>query len=67
MADLINKLFSFTHSLTLSFWFFETCSVAQVGLELLNFLPQPAKCWDYKCVPPYPATSYFLFIGGIGV
>jgi hypothetical protein len=28
-------------------------AVAQVGLELMIFLPQPPTCWDYRCVPPH--------------
>jgi hypothetical protein len=23
-------------------------------------LPQPPHCWDYKCVPPCPATTVFI-------
>jgi hypothetical protein len=32
-------------------FFFETGShcVAQAGLELVILLPQPLKCWDYRC------------------
>jgi hypothetical protein len=26
--------------------------VPQVGLELSILLPQPPKCWDYRCAPP---------------
>jgi hypothetical protein len=28
--------------------------VAQTALELAILLPQPPKCWDYRCVAPYP-------------
>jgi hypothetical protein len=27
--------------------------VAQAGLKLSIFLPQPPECWDYRYVPPY--------------
>jgi hypothetical protein len=31
---------------------FETgsCCVSQVGLNLMILLPQPAECWNYRCV-----------------
>jgi hypothetical protein len=28
-----------------------SCYVAQVSLELIILLPQPLKCWDYRCAP----------------
>jgi hypothetical protein len=31
--------------------------VAQSGLDLAIFLPQPPKCSDYKCVPPCLASQ----------
>jgi hypothetical protein len=38
-----------------SFWFFETEPhfVAQIGIKLMIFLPQPPECWGYKCVLPH--------------
>jgi hypothetical protein len=36
--------------------------VSQAGLELSILLPQPPKCWDYSCAPPYLFFIYFLFI-----
>jgi hypothetical protein len=30
------------------------------GLELVIFLPQSPKCWNYKCVPP-PGSASFSF------
>jgi hypothetical protein len=29
--------------------------LAQANLELAILLPQPSKCWNYKCVSPLPA------------
>jgi hypothetical protein len=23
-------------------------------------MSQPPECWDYRCVPPYPASLFFL-------
>jgi hypothetical protein len=42
--------------------FLETGShyVTQAGLRLKILLPQPPQCWDYKCVPPCPASILFL-------
>jgi hypothetical protein len=39
------------------FFIFGTRSyyVAQADLELVIFLLQPPKCWDYSCVPPHLA------------
>lgn len=34
--------------------------VAQAGLELAVFLPQPPKCWDYRSGPLYTAQVQFL-------
>jgi hypothetical protein len=31
--------------------------IVQVGLELAILLPQPLKCWDYKCAPSCLALS----------
>jgi hypothetical protein len=31
---------------------------AQTGLDLAILLPQPPKCWDYKCVPPLLAPEH---------
>jgi hypothetical protein len=36
--------------------------VAQVGLELSIFLPQPLKGWNYRCVIPHPATKNIFVI-----
>jgi hypothetical protein len=42
--------------------FFETKSgyVVQANLEFVILLPQPSKCWDYRCAPPCTAHA-FLF------
>jgi hypothetical protein len=32
-------------------------SSAQAGLKLFIFLPQPLKCWDYRCASPYPTFA----------
>jgi hypothetical protein len=37
--------------------------MAQVGLKLTVFLLQPAECWDYSHVPPYPAYFICSFFG----
>jgi hypothetical protein len=44
--------FNFFFSFSL-FFFFEIGAyyVAQAGLKLLILLPQPPKCWDYRCNP----------------
>jgi hypothetical protein len=33
-----------------------SCYTAQAGLKLSILLPQPPKCWDYSCEPPYLAV-----------
>jgi hypothetical protein len=37
---------------------FETRShyAVQAELKLELFLPWPPQCWDYRCVPPGPAS-----------
>jgi hypothetical protein len=44
--------------------FFETGShcVAQADLKFLISLPQPSKCWNYRCAPTHPATLYFIYL-----
>jgi hypothetical protein len=32
------------------------------GLKLLIILPQPPKCWDYRCVPPCPVSCLFSYL-----
>jgi hypothetical protein len=41
---------------------FETgsCCVAQAGLELMFFQPQPPKCWHYRYVPLHLARMIFF-------
>jgi hypothetical protein len=34
-------------------------NVPQAGLDLEILLPQSPKCWDYRCVPPYPVRPTF--------
>jgi hypothetical protein len=36
-----------------------TCSPGWSKLRIL--LPQPPKCWAYRCAPPHPASFQFLF------
>jgi hypothetical protein len=36
-----------------------TCYVALSGLEPAFLLPQSSYCWNYRCVPPYPALVCF--------
>jgi hypothetical protein len=42
-------------------WFFETgsCHLAQAGLELSILLPQPLKCWNYRCEHQTQQESLF--------
>jgi hypothetical protein len=44
---------------------FETGSHYVVQGEIAIFLPQPHKCWDYSCVPPYLNPSYLLKYAGV--
>jgi hypothetical protein len=37
-----------------------SCFVAQAGLELSVLLPQPLKCWDYKCMQPCTTVRCIL-------
>jgi hypothetical protein len=39
------------------FFFFVHFSPAQAGLEFMILLPSPPDCWDYRCIPPYPANE----------
>lgn len=48
---------SLTHSLTT--WFYP---IAQTGPELVVFLLQPSKCWDYRYVAPLPASLHPPFL-----
>jgi hypothetical protein len=32
----------------------------QAGFKLMNLLTQSPECWDYKCMPPYPALFLLL-------
>jgi hypothetical protein len=41
------------------FFFFEMVYIAQTGLELAVFLPQPSRRWGYRLAPPYPASLAF--------
>jgi hypothetical protein len=60
-------------AISAQFCFFETgsWSVAQTGLELSIFLPQPPKCWDYRYAPPHLffclARYTFCFVDSTGV
>jgi hypothetical protein len=56
-------LFSFLPSFLYSFlpsFLFVTGShyVPQASLELAILLPQPPKCWNFRCAPPDPHSSY---------
>jgi hypothetical protein len=51
------QVLSILHSLLLLFSLFGF--VSRQGLTLESKLPQPSKCWDYRCVSPHP-TSEFL-------
>jgi Trk-type K+ transport system membrane component len=43
--------------------FFETVShIAQTGLELVIFLSQSPKCWDYRQVPSLPTNLIFIML-----
>lgn len=35
---------------------------AQAGLEHTIQFPLPPTCWDYRCVPPFPALIYVLLL-----
>jgi hypothetical protein len=37
-----------------------TLHVVQVGLKLINFLPQSPECLCYRCVLPCPTCSVFM-------
>jgi hypothetical protein len=38
------------------FGFLRQDRVSQAGLKFLILLPQPPECWDYRCLPPQPAS-----------
>jgi hypothetical protein len=46
----------------LLFGFFETGShnVGQAVLKLEILLPQPSKCWGFRCASPYLASILYL-------
>jgi hypothetical protein len=43
---------------------FETRSLcaAQAGLKLMILMPEPSKCWGYRCSPLCPADLGYFFI-----
>jgi hypothetical protein len=56
-----------TEHLLCVFFFFQRGSrhVAQAGLELVILLPQPPKCWNYRCVPPHSASEHLFCVCGV--
>jgi hypothetical protein len=39
-------------------------AASQASFSLIypaSLLPQPPKCWDYRCGPPCPAVKVFFF------
>lgn len=46
----------------LKFLLLEQGLTPQSGLEHIIYLPLPPTCWDYRCVPPFPALMYILLL-----
>jgi hypothetical protein len=40
--------------------FFETGTCYAASLKLMILLPWPPECWDYKQVPPHPASKLYF-------
>lgn len=38
------------------------CSAAQVGSKLMTSLPQPPKCWDFRCATTHAISKVFQLI-----
>jgi hypothetical protein len=43
-------------------WSAQDRYAAQAGLQLLLFLPQSPKCWDYKRAPPHLAQLGIFYV-----
>jgi hypothetical protein len=61
-ASYLAGIISMTHCILPFFCFFEAEShiTTQDGLEFSVLLPQPPKCWDYRCVSPQLIEIPFL-------
>jgi hypothetical protein len=54
---IAGKMEKSKHSVFILYFETGSHSVTQANLELSILLPQPPKCWDYRCVAPHPAKD----------